>query len=161
MRRIVVSALCALALVFPTASAPAQGIEDSPYADMIVLPTPHDFDTLWQRMEDAVRGHEMFLVGRASASRAAAGRDIDIPGNGIIDVYRNDFAVRMLEASVAAGFEAPIRFYLTEAEDGTATLSYRPPSAVFAPYGNADLDAMAVELDEIFASIAATAVAEE
>ncbi len=161
MHRMILPALCKLMLALAASPAPAQGIEESPHADMMVLPTPHDFDTLWQRMEDAVRGHEMFLVGRASASRAAAGRGIEIPGNGIVDVYRNDFAVRMLEASVAAGFEAPIRFYLTEADDGTATLAYRPPSAVFAPYGNADLDAMAAELDEIFASIAAAAVAEE
>ncbi|MCB9947405.1 MAG: DUF302 domain-containing protein [Rhodospirillaceae bacterium] len=140
-------------------AAMAQGMADTPYEDMIVIPTEHDFDTLWDRMEAAVTGHEMLLVGRASASRGAAGRGIDIPGNGVIDVYRNDFAVRMLEASVAAGFEAPIRYYLTEGEDGTATLSYRPPSAVFAPYGNAALDEMAAELDAIFAAIAADATA--
>jgi uncharacterized protein (DUF302 family) len=59
----------------------------------------------------------------------------------------------MLEASVPAGIEAPIRFYVTETADGGAALTYRMPSAVFAPYGNADLDAMAKELDQIWQRI--------
>jgi uncharacterized protein (DUF302 family) len=63
----------------------------------------------------------------------------------------------MLAASIAAGIEAPIRLYITENADGSATLSYRTPSAVFAPYmtrRNPDLRAMAKELDAIFAQIA-------
>jgi len=72
-------------------------------------------------------------------------------------VFHPKYAVRMLKASVAAGIEAPLRFYITENDDGTATLTYRKPSSVFAPYDNADLDAMALELDAIFASIAAAA----
>ena len=101
----------------------------------------------------------MGVVTRASASAGAAGRGVKIPGNMVVGVYRNDFAVRMLEASVPAGIEAPIRFYLTENADGTATLSYRAPSVVFAPYKGGDkLKALAGELDGIFAKIAADAV---
>jgi uncharacterized protein (DUF302 family) len=59
----------------------------------------------------------------------------------------------MLEASVPAGIEAPIRFYIVENADGSASLSYQMPSAVFAPYGGADLDAMAQELDQIWQKI--------
>ena len=85
----------------------------------------------------------------------------DIPGNMVIGVYHPRFAVRMLEASVPAGIEAPIRLYVTENADGTATLSYKTPSAVFAPYtdGGDALRAMARELDAIFAKIAAEAAA--
>lgn len=68
-------------------------------------------------------------------------------------VFRNDYAVRMLEASVAAGIEAPLRIYVTENADGTATLTYRMPSAVFAPYRNRALDEMAKELDVAFQNI--------
>ena len=71
----------------------------------------------------------------------------------VLGVYRNDFAVRMLEASVPSGIEAPIRFYVTEDDGGGATLSYRLPSEMFAPYGSADLDAMALELDAIWTKI--------
>lgn len=68
-------------------------------------------------------------------------------------IYRPDFAVRMLKASVEAGFEAPIRVYVVEKSDGTAQVSYIKPSDVFAGYQNADLDAMAKELDAIFEAI--------
>ena len=84
---------------------------------------------------------------------------IRIPGNAAIMVFRNDYAVRMLEASVAAGIEAPLRFYVTENADGSASLTYREPSAVFAPYGVPQLDALASELDTIFGKIAAQAIA--
>ena len=118
--------------------------------------TPHDFETLVRRVEAAVEANKMFVVTRASASKGAAKRGVTIPGNMVLGVYRNDFAVRMLEASVPAGIEAPIRFYVTENPDGTADLSYRAPSDVFAPYkdGGAALEAMARELDAIFAAIA-------
>jgi hypothetical protein len=36
----------------------------------------------------------------------------------------NDYAVRVLALSTPAMIEAPIRFYVTENADGTATLSY-------------------------------------
>ena len=112
------------------------------------------------RVLKAIAANRMGLVSQASASMGAARRGIEIPGNAVFGVYRNDFAVRMLRANVAAGIEAPLRFYLTEAADGTARLIYRLPSAVFKPYGNAELNAMAGELDEIFARIANDAVAD-
>jgi uncharacterized protein (DUF302 family) len=110
-------------------------------------------------VEAAVKANGMFVVTRASASKGAAGRGLTIPGNMVLGVYRNDFAVRMLEVSLAAGIEAPIRFYVTENADGSASLAYRAPSAVFAPYeeGGKALAALAGELDEIFAAIAAEA----
>ena len=116
------------------------------------------FDTLVERVEKAIADNGMTLVAQASASRGAASRSIKIPGNAVVMVFRNDFAVRMLEASVAAGIEAPLRLYVVENADGTATLSYRPPTAVFAPYHVPKLDALARELDPIFTKIAAQAV---
>lgn len=132
---------------------------DYPYDGMVEMDTPHRFDELLERLVQAVKDHGMFVVSQASASRFAASRDIDIPGNAIVDVFRNDFAVRMLEASVPAGFEAPLRLYVTESADGTARLTYRRPSAVFAPYGGPGLDAMAAELDVVFDGIARQAAA--
>lgn len=128
--------------------------EDRPHPGTEVIPTAHDFETLWERLEQAVGDNGMGVVTRASASRGAAARGITIPGNAVIGVYRNDFAVRMLKASVAAGIEAPIRFYITDNGDGTATLTWRRPSAIFAPYKAPALDDMARELDAIFEKIA-------
>lgn len=123
------------------------------------LETPHGFETLVQRVEAAVKANGLFVVTRASASKGAASRGLTVPGNMVLGVYRNDFAVRMLDASVAAGIEAPIRFYLTETAAGSTRLAYRTPSAVFAPYedGGPSLAALGDELDEIFAAIAAAA----
>jgi uncharacterized protein (DUF302 family) len=130
---------------------------DFPYPGMRVVATPHGFGDLVKRLDAAIEANGMFAVTRASASVGAKRRGVDIPGNMVVGVYRNDFAVRMLAASVPAGIEAPLRFYLTANADGTASLSYRAPSAVFAPYGSAELDAMAQELDAIFAAIGAGA----
>ena len=160
-----VSRLIALPSAFALAGAAlttgSAQADEYPYEGVVQIDTQYDFDTLWQRLEGAIEANEMLLVTRASASRGAAGRGIEIPGNGVFGVYRNDFAVRMLDASVPAGIEAPLRIYLTEQPDGTARLTYREPSAVFAPYGSADLDAMAAELDAIFADIATDATAAE
>jgi uncharacterized protein (DUF302 family) len=122
------------------------------------LDSSHEFEALVTKLETAVADHKMAVVAKASASQAAAARGVKIPGNAVIMVFRNDYAVRMLEASIPAGIEAPLRFYVTENPDGQTRLSWRTPSATFAPYGNASLDEMAHELDAVFTAIARDAV---
>lgn len=68
-------------------------------------------------------------------------------------VFRNDFAVRLLAADPAAGYEAPIRIYVYENADGTTTVSYRTPSSVFAPYRYPEVRAVAAALDLIVKDI--------
>ncbi|MEM8813370.1 MAG: DUF302 domain-containing protein [Pseudomonadota bacterium] len=122
-----------------------------------ILQTGHSYSDLVGKLNDAVKANKMGLVTRASATAGAKAAGITIPGNMIVGVYRNDFARRMLNASIAAGIEAPIRFYITENPDSTATLSYKTPTAVFSPYfddGGNDLEILAGELDVIFAKIA-------
>lgn len=126
-------------------------------AEIRMIPTRQKYDVLLERVERAVERHGLAVVAIASASRGAAARGIRIPGNAVVMVFRNDYAVRMLQASVAAGIEAPLRLYLTENADGTATLSYRLPSAVFRPYRHAELDRLAGELDVLFARITSDA----
>ena len=147
----------ALAALFALAPAPGQAGERDGWA---VHKTTHSYQSLIERLDQAVKDHKMGLVTRASATLGAKKKlDKTIPGNMVVGVFRPDFAVRMLAASVPAGIEAPIRFYITENADGTATLSYKTPSFVFSPYkdGGAELEALAQELDGIFASIAAQA----
>ncbi|MGG7565765.1 DUF302 domain-containing protein [Rhodovulum sp. DZ06] len=111
-------------------------------------------------LKAAVRAEGMGLVTEAGPTGAAAARGITIPGNRVVGVFRNDFAVRALAASEAAMIEAPIRFYVTERAQG-ARLSWKAPSAVFAPYdGGAELDAVGRELDALFDAIARRALAE-
>ncbi|MBN9672941.1 DUF302 domain-containing protein [Roseibium aggregatum] len=129
-----------------------------------VVSTAKSYDTLVEDLTAAIKDEKMFLVTQASASAGAKGRGVIIPGNRVIGVYRNDYAVRMLDASVTAGIEAPIRFYVTENSDGTATLSWKTPSFVFSPYldeGGDALADLAVELDGVFQTIADKAVASQ
>ncbi len=126
-----------------------------------VAKTRHSYANLIERLDAAVKSNKMGLVTRASATLGAKSLGKTIPGNMVIGVYHPRFAVRMLAASIAAGIEAPIRFYVTENADRTATLSYKTPTAVFAPYsdGGEKLTEMARELDAIFAKIAKEATA--
>ena len=127
-----------------------------------VIDSKLPFAGLVASLEAAVTANKMGLVNAASASDGAKAQGFTIPGNRVVGVYRNDFARRMLTASVAAGIEAPIRFYLAENPDGTSTLAYRTPTAVFQPYfagAGADLKVLAGELDTIFAKIATDATA--
>lgn len=127
-----------------------------------VATTTKDFATLVDATRGAAKAAGLAVVTQAGPTGAAARRGIEIPGNRVIGVFNNDFAVRTLRLSTAAMIEAPIRVYVTENADGTATVSYKLPSVVFAPYvpDAADPDALraiGAELDAIFATIAETA----
>jgi uncharacterized protein (DUF302 family) len=133
-------------------------------AGWIVVDTRQSFQALVERLETTVKSEKMGIVTSASASEGAKAAGIAIPGNRVFGVFRNDFARRMLGSSVAAGIEAPIRFYVTENPDGTATLSYKKPSTVFAPYadeGGDALKSLGTELDDIFSGIAERATADK
>lgn len=128
----------------------------TPRPGWVITKTPHAYKDLYPRLKAAIKANKMGHITTASATLGAKGRGLTIAGNRIVGVYNNKWAVRMLEASVAAGIEAPIRFYLTENSDGTATLSYKTPTSVFTPYfdnAKPDLKAMASELDAVFKAI--------
>ena len=117
------------------------------------------FAKVAQALEAAVGEEKMGLVCHANAQAGAAARGVKIRGNQVLMVFRNDFAVRLLSADPRAGFEAPIRIYVYENADGTATVTYLPPSAVLAPYGHPEVRAVAAELDPIFKRIVDRALA--
>lgn len=124
--------------------------------------TALSYQELLERTKAAVKAEKMGLVTQAGPTEVAARRGEIIPGNRVLGVFRNDFAVRAVRLSTAAMIEAPIRLYVTENADGSATLAYKTPSYVFAPYageGGEGLVELATELDAIFAAIAARAIA--
>jgi uncharacterized protein (DUF302 family) len=136
----------------------AQGI---PARDgWVVIETSKSYTDLISALKSAAKANKMGVVTQAGPTKAAAGRGITIPGNRVIGVFNNDFAVKVLETSTSAMIEAPIRFYITENSDGTATLSYKKPTLVFAPYmaeGGARLGELAADLDDRFDTIAKVA----
>jgi uncharacterized protein (DUF302 family) len=166
MKRFIMSLAAALIITGliagPLVASQAHAGSVAPRDGWAVHDTTQGYAGLLDSLKTAIKAEGMFIVTQAGPTAAAKKRGITIPGNRVVGVYRNDYAVRALATSTAAMIEAPIRFYVTENDDGTATLSYKTPSAVFAPYideGGAELSAIAVELDGIFAAIAARAVA--
>ncbi|SLN56336.1 hypothetical protein TRL7639_03016 [Falsiruegeria litorea R37] len=136
---------------------PAWAGDLQPREGWAVYPTSQTYEALIKAVKTAVKSNGLIVVTQAGPTKAAANRGITIPGNRVIGVFNNDFAVRVLETSTAAMIEAPIRMYVTENEGGTATLSYKLPSHVMAPYsdeGGAALAAIAQELDARFLAIA-------
>lgn len=125
----------------------------------VTLKSTAPFGRVAEALERAVTDEKMALVCHANAQRGAAGRGVTIKGNQVLMVFRNDFAVRLLAADPAAGFEAPIRIYVYENPDGTGTVSYIPPSVVFAPYRHVEVQAIAREVDVIFKTIVDRGVA--
>ncbi|MFG1260947.1 DUF302 domain-containing protein [Xanthobacter flavus] len=152
--------LTCIAITLLALPAGAGGLEIRP--GWKVFDTTMTFQVLSESLEAAVKSNKMGIVTTASASDGAKAQGITIPGNRVVGVYRNDFARRMLAASLPAGIEAPIRFYIVENPDSTASLAYKTPSTVFEPYltgAGGDLKALASELDTIFAKIAADTIA--
>ncbi|GGB47055.1 hypothetical protein GCM10011316_18990 [Roseibium aquae] len=155
----VIRYLAAILVCFGLSAQP-QALE--PRTGWRIVQTDTAYGELVERLTVAIQAEGMLLVTQASASDGARMNGVTIPGNRVFGVYRNDYARRMLDASMAAGIEAPIRYYVTENGDGTATLSWKTPSFVFEPYlgeGGEALEALARELDEVFAAIASRATA--
>jgi uncharacterized protein (DUF302 family) len=147
-----VIAICSVALLLLTfTGAPLSAYETR--EGRVALTTHASFAVFADALKQAIADHKMGLVCHANAQAGAASLGKHIPGNQVLMVFRPDFAVSMLEVSVEAGFEAPIRLYIYENADGTATLTYVRPSSVFKAYGNEALDRMAAELDGILEAI--------
>lgn len=92
-----------IALAMALFAGSSAAAADAPYPGTMTVASKHGFDELVSRVEAAVSDHKMGLVAQASASRGAAARGVRIPGNAVLMVFRNDYAVRMLQASVHAG----------------------------------------------------------
>ncbi len=154
---IIRAALVVLALALPAA---AQDVADiAPRDGWSVTHSTLGFGALVEATRGAAGEGKLAVVTMAGPTEAAAGRGIDIPGNRVIGLFNNDFAVRILRLSTAAMIEAPMRMYVTENADGSASLSYRLPSTVLAPYmaDAAGLAEIAAELDAAFAAVAVAA----
>ena len=151
-----------LAFVLAAVPALAQDLKQdlTPRQGWAVHPTDKPYGDLVQAVTAAIKANGLAVVTQAGPTGAAARRGITLPGNRVIGAFNNDFAVRILEHSTAAMIEAPVRFYVTENPDGTATLSYKTPSFVFAPYHGDDtpMAGIAAELDQRFDAVARAAL---
>lgn len=149
-----------LAAILVFLSSFAHGGEIAPRDGWVVIETEKTHSTLVKDLKQAVTSSGMGVVTQAGPTATARARGIVIPENRVIGVFNNDFAVKILALSTAAMIEAPVRFYVTETAQQTATLSYKKPSHVFAPYlaeGGPELARLASDLDVRFEQIAGKA----
>lgn len=147
----IMSAALASALLIMLFATAAQAHDPR---ERVRITSKYNFQTTLKMLQEAAKKNKVGIVNRASAQAGAKKIGVTIPGNQVWGLYHPRFAVRMLKASIDAGYEAPIRLYITESKDKRVTVSYIKPSKVFAPYGNADLNEMAKELDSIFSKVA-------
>lgn len=127
---------------------------------MITFRVNMDTDSAAAKLVEAVAAVPMGLVAHVNGQANAAKRGISVPADQILEVFRPDFAIRVWNAHKPAGIEIPLRIYLYEA-DGATQVAFRTAKEVFAPYANPELDAIAADVDPIFASILATLTPEE
>jgi uncharacterized protein (DUF302 family) len=103
----------------------------------------------------AVAAYPMGLVAHANGQANCAKKGITVPADQVLEIFRPDYAIKVWAADKAAGIDIPLRIHLYEA-DGTSWVAYRPAADVFKPYANAQLDALATELDAIFIQLLAS-----
>lgn len=146
---------CVLALALLAGITPSALAQEG----KVALTSKAPFARVAVALEQAIADQRMGLVCHANAQQGAAARGVKIPGNQVFLVFRNDFAVRLINADPRAAYEAPIRIYLYENRDGTAALAYTKPSALLRAYAHPEVAKVGAELDPIFDKIAAQAIA--
>lgn len=139
--------LCMLMLSTALAPAPVRAEITAPYSGTVTVATDKPFGSFVKALSGAIKARGFNIVGLACATCAAQSQGVTIPGNRVFLFFKPAYAVRMLAASEAAGIEAPIRLYVTEAGDGMAAVTYRLPSHVFGAYQVPALDVLGAELD--------------
>lgn len=148
--------LCAMCIAVPSFAGPIAEREG-----WAIHSTNKTYGALVDSVKSAAKANGLGVVTQAGPTGAAKRRGITIPGNRVIGLFNNEFAVDILNLSTAAMIEAPVRVYVTENKDGTGTLSYKLPSFVFSPYiddGGPALADLAAELDAKFADVARDAI---
>jgi uncharacterized protein (DUF302 family) len=121
-------------------------------ARMKILKVKLDVDKTAQLLTDAVAAYPMGLVAHINGQANCAKRNIQVPADQILEVFRPDFAVRVWQAEKAAGIDIPLRIHVYDA-GGYTLVVFRTPSEVFAPYANTELNKIADELAPIFDEI--------
>lgn len=122
---------------------------------MFVKTTALGADEAVAALRDAVEAQKLRVVQHINGQANARLIGREVPADQILEVFRPDFAIRVWEAHKPAGIDIPLRIHVYETADGATMVQCRTPREVFAPYGVPALDAVAEELEPIFAAILA------
>lgn len=114
-----------------------------------------DAEATVAKLLEGIESANMRVVAHINGQANAAKMGKQVPADQILEVFRPDFAIRVWGACKPAGHDIPLRIHVYE-EGESVKVACRMPTEVFAPFGSADLDAIGVELDEIFNAILAS-----
>lgn len=109
-------------------------------------------DAAIEKLHAAALAVPMGIVAHINGQANCARKGMEVAADQILEIFRPDFAVKVWAADKRAGIDIPIRIHVFAAA-GITRVACRLPSQVFAPYGNARLDAVGSELDGIFLRI--------
>jgi uncharacterized protein (DUF302 family) len=107
------------------------------------------------KLLQGIEAANMRVVAHINGQANAAKMGKQVPADQILEVFRPDFAIRVWDACKPAGHDIPLRIHVYE-EGDTVKVACRMPGEVFAPFGEAELDAIGSELDAIFSDILAS-----
>ncbi len=145
-----VALFIALVPLGPVAAQDSEAEFVGPYPGTVSWQTDYNFHELVGRLQKSIAANGMTLV--ATTSAIGHGSNV-VSDNAVLLVFRNDYALRMVQANALAGMEAPIRLYVTAGADKKAAVTYRTPTSIFALYDSPKLDELAAEMDQVFAKI--------
>lgn len=99
-----------------------------------------------------IEAANMRVVAHINGQANAAKMGKEVTADQILEVFRPDYAIRVWNACKPAGHDIPLRIHVYE--DGEDVIvACRMPSEVFEAFDSAELDAIGVELDTVFANI--------
>ncbi len=119
---------------------------------MKTITTSSNVEDVVSTLLAGIEAENMRVVAHINGQANAAKMGKEVPADQIIEVFRPDFAIRVWQACKPAGHDIPLRIHVYE-EGDQVKVACRLPSTVFASFNSAELDAIGVELDEIFNNI--------
>jgi uncharacterized protein (DUF302 family) len=122
---------------------------------MITFTVSLDADTAAAKLTAAAQAVPMGVLAHLNGQANCAKKGINVPADQILEIFRPDFAIRVWKAHKPAGIDIPLRIHLYDMEAKTM-VSFRTAKEVFAPYAKPELDAIAADIDTLFAGILAT-----
>jgi uncharacterized protein (DUF302 family) len=119
---------------------------------MKTITTSSNVEEVVSTLLAGIEAENMRVVAHINGQANAAKMGKEVPADQIIEVFRPDFAMRVWQACKPAGHDIPLRIHVYEDGD-EVKVACRLPSTVFAEFNSEELDAIGVELDEIFNNI--------
>ena len=121
---------------------------------MISFTVNLDADAAAAKLTEAAQAVPMGVLAHLNGQANCAQKGITVPADQVLEIFRPDFAIRVWQAHKPAGIDIPLRIHLYDA-GGKTVVNYRTAAEVFAPYASPALDAIAGDIDPIFARILA------